>query len=177
MGRRYGAGVLTLLGEEATEGRVRRAVGEQEVVHLATYGVLNKRNPLFSYVQLRPDSSSDGRLEVHEAYGLSLRARVLILSACETGVGAGATAEVPSGDDWVGLVQAFLQAGAQSVVATLWPVDDPATARVMEAFYTNLVPTGSSSIALAQAQRIVLAKPETRAPFFWAGFTLSGTGS
>ena len=177
IGHRYGAGALTLLGDDATEARFLQAVPNQDVVHLATYGVLNKRNPLFSYVQLRPDDSSDGRLEVHEAYGLRLQAKVLILSACETGVGAGALAEVPSGDDWVGLVEAFLQAGARNVVATLWSVDDRATARVMEAFYTNLIPAGSSSIALAQAQRIVLAAPQTRAPFYWAGFTLSGMGS
>jgi CHAT domain-containing protein/Tfp pilus assembly protein PilF len=177
IGQRYGAGTLTLLGVEATEERFRQAVVDKDVVHLATYGVLNKRNPLFSYVQLQPDDSSDGRLEVHEAYGLGLRARVLILSACETGVSAGALSEVPAGDDWVGLVQAFLQAGAESVVATLWAIDDRATARLMGAFYANLIPTGSSSIALAQAQRTVLAAPETRAPFFWAGFTLSGIGS
>lgn len=177
MGRRYGADARTLIGDDATEGRFLRAVQNQDIVHLATYGVLNKRNPLFSYVQLRPDGSSDGRLEVHEAYGLRLRAKVLILSACETGVRAGAMAEVPAGDDWVGLVEAFLQAGAENVVATLWEVDDRATAKVMEAFYANLAPTGSTSIALAQAQRIVLAVPQTRGPFYWAGFTLSGVGS
>jgi CHAT domain-containing protein len=137
--------------------------------------VLNQRNPLFSFVQLRPDAASDGRLEVHEAYRLNLRAKVLILSACETGLASGAIAEVPAGDDWVGLVQAFLQAGAESVVATLWSVDDRATAQLIDAFYTQLIPTRSTSTALAQAQRLILGSKETRAPFYWAGFTLNGS--
>ncbi len=174
---KFGSRALTLLNEGATEERFRRAATRHDIVHLATFGVLNKRNPLFSFVQLRPDSASDGRLEVHEAYRLGLRAKVLILSACETGLAAGAVADVPAGDDWVGLVQAFLQAGAESVLATLWPVDDRATARVIDAFYTQLIPTLSSSTALAQAQRLVLASEQTRAPFYWAGFTLSGSGS
>ena len=172
---KYGPRAVTLLNEDATEDRFRLAASRHDIVHLATYGVLNQRNPLFSFVQLRPDTASDGRLEVHEAYRLNLRAKVLILSACETGLASGAIAEVPAGDDWVGLVQAFLQAGAESVVATLWSVDDRATAQLIDAFYAQLIPTRSTSTALAQAQRLILGAKETRAPFYWAGFTLNGS--
>jgi CHAT domain-containing protein len=88
---------------------------------LATYGVLNKQNPLFSFVQLAPDSAEDGRLEVHEVFGLHLAADLVVLSACQTGLGSGARADVPPGDDWVGLTRGFLHAGARHVVATCGP--------------------------------------------------------
>ena len=81
---------------------------------------------LFSFVQLSGGGGdSDGRLEVHEVFGLSLSARLVVLSACQTGLASGAVADVPAGDDWVGLVRAFLGAGAQNVIATLWAAPNP----------------------------------------------------
>jgi CHAT domain-containing protein len=97
---------------------------------------------------------------------------LLVLSACQTGLAAGALADVPPGDDWVGLVQAFLYAGVSNVVATLWPVADIATARLMERFYGELATGKSEAEALALAQRDALRKSATAHPFFWAGFTL-----
>ena len=81
---------------------------------------------------------------------------------------------MPAGDDWVGLVQAFLFAGAENVVATLWPVQDVATARFMERFYEGLARGQGEADALAEAQRTVLRDPNTRHPFYWAGFALAG---
>jgi CHAT domain-containing protein len=78
-------------------------------------------------------------------------------------------ADVPAGDDWVGLTRAFLHAGAGSVVATLWPVDDWATAALMERFYESYRPGDDPSAALALAQRNVMATPATGHPFYWAG--------
>src|SRR3989442_4058397 len=75
---------------------------------------------LDAFVALAPGGGQDGRLEVQEVFGLHLKADLVVLSACETGVGSGALADVPAGDDWVGLVRAFLHAGAAHVVATLW---------------------------------------------------------
>src|SRR5207245_6682039 len=106
---------------------------EQGIVHLATYGVLNKHNPLFSFIELGAGGGEDGRLAVHEVFGLTLNARLLVLSACQTGLAAGALADVPPGDDWVGLVQGFLFSGASNVLATLWLVQDLASAPLMEA--------------------------------------------
>ncbi|PYP39878.1 MAG: hypothetical protein DMD48_05120 [Gemmatimonadetes bacterium] len=150
----------------------RTLAPEQEIVHLATYGVLNKHNPLFSYVELGAGGGEDGRLEVHEVFGLTLHARLLVLSACQTGVGGGALADVPPGDDWVGLVQGFLYAGASNVLATLWPVADVATARLMERFYKELAAGRSEAEALALAQRATARDAGTAHPFYWAGFTL-----
>jgi CHAT domain-containing protein len=143
-------------------------------VHLASYGVLNKQNPLFSYITLNPATDADGRLEVHEVFGLELNARLLVLSACQTALASGILSDVPAGDDWVGLVRAFLGAGAANVIATLWPVEDRATARVMELLYRRLRAGATEAAALSAAQRAALRTPATSDPFYWAGFVLVG---
>jgi CHAT domain-containing protein/Tfp pilus assembly protein PilF len=170
--RLAGADVLT--GAAATEAEFRRAAPTRRVLHLATYGVLNKQNPLFSFVELAPGGDQDGRLEVHEVFGLHLSADLVVLSACQTGLASGALADVPPGDDWVGLTRAFLHAGARRVVATLWPVDDWATAALMERFYEGYVGGAEPVQALAAAQRALIAQPATAHPFYWAGFVAVG---
>jgi CHAT domain-containing protein len=170
--RIYGDRAETLVGSPATEAAFRARAPEREIIHLATYGVLNKHNPLFSYVEMGAGDEHDGRLEVHEVFGLDLEARLLVLSACQTGLAAGALGDVPPGDDWVGLVQGFLYAGAANVVATLWPVADVATARLMERFYRELSTGHSETEALALAQRASIRDPRLAHPFYWAGFTL-----
>ena len=172
IGRLAGAEVLT--GTGATEAAFRRAASGRRVLHLATYGVLNKQNPLFSFVELAPGGDQDGRLEVHEVFGLHLSADLVVLSACQTGLASGALADVPPGDDWVGLTRAFLHAGAAHVVATLWPVDDWATAALMEQFYAGYAGGAEPGQALAMAQRALLAQPATAQPFYWAGFVAVG---
>jgi len=170
--RAYGDQARVLVGAPATERAFRTLAPQREVVHLATHGVLNKHNPLFSFVQLGAGGGEDGRLEVHEVYGLSLQARLLVLSACQTGVAGGTMADVPPGDDWVGLVNAFLFAGAANVLGTLWPVQDASTARFMGRFYDELGAGRSEPEALALAQRTALRETASSHPFYWAGFTL-----
>jgi CHAT domain-containing protein len=164
-----------LTGTAATEEAFRRAAPAQRVLHLATYGVLNKQNPLFSYVELGAGGAHDGRLEAHEVFGLDLAAHLVVLSACQTALGSGRLADVPPGDDWVGLTRAFLHAGAARVVATLWPVEDQATAALMERFYQTLATGAEPARALAEAQRALLAAPATTHPFYWAGFVTVGS--
>ncbi len=170
--RLSGADVLT--GDAASEQAFRREAGIRRILHLATYGVLNRHNPLFSFVELAPGGDYDGRLEVHEVFGLRLAADLVVLSACQTGTGAGALADVPAGDDWVGLTRAFLHAGAGNVVATLWQVDDRATAALMERFYERYAGGAGPAGALAGAQRGLLAQAATAHPFYWAGFVAVG---
>lgn len=168
------AGARVLTEEAATESVLRREASGYRVLHLATYGVLNKQNPLFSFVELASDDAHDGRLEVHEVFGLTLAADLVVLSACQTGLASGALADVPAGDDWVGLTRAFLHAGARNVVATLWPVQDLATAALMERFYEGFAGEADPAKALAQAQRALLAESATAHPFYWAGFVAVG---
>jgi CHAT domain-containing protein len=172
--RIYGARATVLTGAAASERAFRAAAPQSDIIHLATYGVLNKRNPLFSFVELTPADSADGRLEVHDVFGLSLSARLVVLSACQTGLGSGALGDVPAGDDWVGLAQAFLIAGASNVIATLWPVEDRVTARLMERFYTELRAGRSEAEALAETQRAARRGGTTAHPFYWAGLALFG---
>ena len=163
-----------LLGRDATEDRFTELAPGRAILHLATFGELNSRNPLFSHIRLSPDGASDGRLEVHEVFGLRLAAELVVLSACETGLATGLRQDVPPGDDWVGLVQAFLTAGAQNVVASLWSVEDRATAQLMEKFYAGLRAGRSKSAALAEAQRELLRESTHAHPFYWAAFVSTG---
>jgi CHAT domain-containing protein/tetratricopeptide (TPR) repeat protein len=174
IGRVFGERATVLVGPAASEEAFRSLAPTKSIVHIASYGILNKHNPLFSFVELAADDGDDGRLEVHEVLGMSLSARLLVLSACQTGLSSGAIADVPPGDDWVGLVQGFLYAGASNVLATLWPVEDRATARLMGSFYRELEAGRTESEAIAVAQRALLREPRTAHPFYWAGFVLSG---
>jgi CHAT domain-containing protein len=169
-----GASGRAVIGAAATEYEFRRQGPVSGIVHLATFGILNKQNPLFSYVELASGNGHDGRLEVHEIFGLILPADLVVLSACQTGVASGSLADVPAGDDWVGLTRAFLQAGARRVVATLWSVEDWSTASFMERFYREYSSGGDPVHALAMAQRAALTAPATSHPFAWAGFIIVG---
>lgn len=170
----YGREATVLMNGAATEQAFRAGVERYGIVHLATYGVLNQHNPLFSFVELSRGGEGDGRLEVHEVFGLSLNARLLVLSACQTALASGAVSDVPAGDDWVGLVRAFLGAGAENVIATLWAVEDRASASVMERLHKRLRAGDPEGAALSQAQRQTLRNPATAGPFYWAGFVLVG---
>jgi CHAT domain-containing protein len=159
-----------LLGEDATESAVWKRASQTGVLHLAAHGSYNPHNPLYSAIALAPDAANDGRLEVHEIYGLDLtQVDLVVLSACQTQLG-----QLSAGDELIGLTRAFVFAGAPTVVASLWSVDDEATALLMERFYTHLREGMSKAEALRQAQ---LEAQETHPePYYWAGFVLSGKG-
>ncbi len=176
IGAMYGRQATVLTDGAASEQAFRASASRYDIVHLATYGVLNKHNPLFSFVELSPGANTDGRLEVHEVFGLALRARLLVLSACHTALASGTVSDVPAGDDWVGLVRAFLGAGAQNVIATLWAVEDRSTARLMARMHRGLLSDRSEVAALSEAQREALRNPATSDPFYWAGFVIAGIG-
>jgi CHAT domain-containing protein len=155
-----------LVREDATEAQVKKLVEGVGLVHLATHAELNESDPLSSAVLLVPGGGEDGRLEVREVFGLDLHARLVVLSACETGLG-----KLSRGDELVGLQRAFLYAGTPDVVTTLWKVDDRSSYELVRAFYTRLESVGPVE-ALRQAQRETLAAfPH---PFAWAAFGLTG---
>ena len=169
----FGDRARTLTGDNATARAFRDLAPWYGILHLATFGSMNRANPLFSWIDLAP-IGDDGRFEVHEIYGLELDARLVVLSACETGLGGGALTSAPAGDDWVGLTRAFLTAGADNVLASLWRVEDLATARLMERFYADLLSGASPPEALAASQRSLIRDQDTAHPFYWAGFSLVG---
>jgi CHAT domain-containing protein len=176
IGRLFGDRARVLRGESATEQAFVELAPGFDFVHLATFGRLNKINPLFSRVELSGGGSTPGFLEVHEIYGLQLKARLLTLSACETGLGSSGLWDLDPGDDWVSLASAFLGAGAANVMASLWRVEDTATATLMGEFYNQVADGWDLATSLAQAQQALIQDPTTAHPFFWAGFQLIGEG-
>jgi CHAT domain-containing protein len=170
----YGANAKVLVDGQATEDAFRSNAPRFGIVHLATNGVLNQHNPLFSFVELTADPANDGRLEVREVFGVPLHARLIVLSACQTALGSGAISDIPAGDDWVGLSRAFLGAGAEHVIASLWAVEDRSTATVMKRLHVRLRSGDSVERALSEAQRETLRNGATASPFYWAGFVLVG---
>ena len=183
VGRLFPATGTIRTRQEASEEYCKQHCGDFDVLHFATHGQLNKRNPLFSYIKLAETRNEDGRLEVFEIMDMRLRANLVTLSACNTALGSGYFSELPAGDDLVGLTRAFIYAGAPTVVASLWEVDDRSTTELMKSFYQYLPQKGKAG-ALAQAQRDFLKagplSPSTpitskyHQPYYWAGFIIVG---
>ena len=150
------------VGEMATLQALREGAGAADVLHLACHAQFRSDNPRFSALHLH-----DQALTVELAETLGLGACTVVLSACESGL-----AEVSVGDESVGLVRAFLVAGAARVVASLWPVEDEATLTFMARFHAALADGHGPAVALRLAQAATLA--EQPHPYFWAAFTVHG---
>jgi CHAT domain-containing protein len=155
-----------LLRAEATKARAKTLMVDAHLVHFATHAELNESDPLGSGLLLAPDGDASGRLEVREIFGLDLGARLVVLSACETGLG-----RLSRGDELVGLQRAFLYAGTPAVITTLWRVDDRASFALMREFYERFG-SHDAAAALRAAQRALLG--EFPHPFSWGAFALSG---
>jgi CHAT domain-containing protein len=132
--------------KEASEEKSKSLSPTYDILHFATHAQLDEDDPLSSAVLLAKEDKEDGRLEVREIFGMDLKANLVVLSGCDTGLG-----KLSTGDELVGLTRAFIYAGTPSVVASLWSVDDSSTAQLMASFYRNLK-TMSKVEALRQAQ-------------------------
>ncbi|MBM4046921.1 MAG: CHAT domain-containing protein [Planctomycetes bacterium] len=150
----------------ATETLLRQRVVHAGILHLACHGRFDPESPLRSALLLAPDADNDGQLTAEEIYALHLSASLVVLSACETGLGS-----LTWGDDVIGLTRGLLFAGAPAVVESLWRVDDRATASLMRAFYENIRDLDKAQ-AMQRAQLATMA--ERPHPFFWAAFRLTG---
>ena len=174
--RSFGAAVRA--SGQATEARFREELKMNVPVHAATHGVLNAHNPLFSRLEFASPSrggpSDDGRLEVHEVLDLKISSSLVFLSGCETALGAAGSTGFARGEDFATLAQAFLYAGAENVVATLWRIEDDGAAAFATEFYKQLNRLPPAE-ALAAAQRTMLHDGSYAAPFYWAAYTLSGS--
>ena len=162
-----------LVGKSATESAVWSKAGGANFLLLAAHGKYNRVNPLYSSIYLAADDKNNGRLEVHEIYGLDLRANtnLVVLSACETHVG-----KLSRGDEVVGMNRAFLYAGTPAVIASLWSVDDEATGLLMQRFFTHLRDGMSAAEALQKAQqKLRQQRPDYSHPYYWAAFSLTGS--
>ena len=161
-----------ITGAEATEAEFRAstALGSR-VLHVAAHAILDSRSTGGSAIVLTPDGSDDGLLHSREVAGLELRADLAVLAACRTARGS------ESDESGVGsLTGAFLAAGADSVVATLWDVDDAATAALMQQFYYFLGRGFEVDVALQRAQLRLIEHPDWNRPQVWAAFVVAGQG-
>ncbi len=151
-----------LIGADATLERLRQHIGEAEVVHLACHAQFRSDNPRFSALHLL-----DGALTAEATESLPLKAGVVVLSACETGL-----ADYGEADDMVGLVRSFMVGGAARVLASLWPIDDAVTADFMAQFYRALRAGAAPAAAVQRAQAELRARHAH--PYYWSAFTLYG---
>lgn len=149
-------------------------LAEYRIIHFATHGLLNNAHAELSGVVLSLVDSrgepQNGFLRLHEIYNLRMPAEMVVLSACQTGLGK----EV-RGEGLVGLTRGFMYAGAARVVASLWKVDDAATAELMKRFYRGVLEKKlRPAAALREAQAEMQKQERWRSPYFWAAFVLQG---
>jgi CHAT domain-containing protein/predicted negative regulator of RcsB-dependent stress response len=167
-------------GLKATDFGASRALAlspqlsQYRILHFATHGLLNSERPelsglVFSLID-QEGKPQDGFLRLHEIYNLQLNADLIVLSACETGLGK----EI-KGEGLIGLTRGFMYSGAPRVVASLWNVDDLATAELMKLFYQRMLKDGLPAGAALRAAQLELSRQKRWAsPYFWAGFVLHG---
>ena len=144
------------------------------VLHFATHGILDPKRPensgLFLSMVDRNGRAQNGFIDLHDIYRLHAPVDLVVLSACRTGLGKDVR-----GEGLIGLTRGFMYAGASSVMASLWKVDDEATAELMKRFYANVLQNHMKpAAALRAAQNSIRQEPQWRAPHFWAAFTLQG---
>ncbi len=166
-------GARTFIGFEAARHTLNEA-GGYGFLHFATHGVIDTEHPELSGLALslrdRRGDQQDGFLRLHDIHNLELNAELVVLSACRTALGK----EI-RGEGLMSLTRGFLHAGARRVVASLWNVDDRATAELMERFYRQLLREDRPpAYALRQAQLAMATERAWRSPFYWAGFVLQG---
>jgi CHAT domain-containing protein/uncharacterized protein HemY len=166
---------LKAVGFEANKIRATSSELKQyRIIHFATHGILDSENPDLSGLVLslfdRSGQPQDGFLRLHDIYNLELPADLVVLSACNTGLG-----KQVKGEGLIGLTRGFMYAGASRVMASLWKVDDEATAELIKHFYKEmLLEKKSPAEALRQAQIAMWHQNRWRSPYFWAAFILQG---
>jgi CHAT domain-containing protein len=161
------------LEREATEETLKHAGLEHyRYVHLATHGIVDQKHARLSGLLLmgREGSTEDGVLRLAEIYNLPLNADLVVLSACETGLG-----QLARGEGVIGLTRGFLYAGASSVLVSLWQVADVTTAALMADFYREVLTGKPRTQALREAKlKAIRRDPESAKPYSWASFVLIG---
>jgi CHAT domain-containing protein/Tfp pilus assembly protein PilF len=149
-------------------------LADYRILHFATHGFLNSQHPELSALVMslvdQGGRPQDGFLTLDDIYNLSLRSDLVVLSACETGLGK----EI-NGEGMVGITRGFMYAGASRIVTSLWKVDDRATAELMSKFYYGMLKQGlQPAAALRQAQIEMWRQKRWSSPFYWAGFVMQG---
>jgi CHAT domain-containing protein len=160
-------GTALAIGKAATKATSREELRRHSVLHFATHAEFDEADPLGTSLLLASTTGADSRLEVQEIFGLDLHASLVVLSACETALGA-----LTRGDELTGLTRAFIYAGTPSVITTLWQVNDRSAFELMREFYRQLRAGRNKAEALRLAQLAILGlHPQ---PYHWAAYELIG---
>ncbi len=163
----------TFFDSDASEAEFKQNAPSYDIIHIASHALVNDKNPLYSHINFTPgaDSLEDGVLELAELFNLRLEAEMVVLSACETGLG-----KLQQGEGIVSLARGMSYAGANSVLTTLWQVNDAATADIMQRFYAELDKGMSKDAALRNAKLEYLKSSDQIAahPFYWAAYVPIG---
>lgn len=155
-----------IVEEGFNETAFKSLSSQYALIHLATHGYFDFEQPRYSFVLFADSGKDDGRLTVQEVLNMDLNAELVVLSACQTGLGY-----MREGDEMTGLSRAFLYAGTPVVLVSLWSVADYPTALLMESFYKNLEEHSfSESLRLAQLE----VQKSYPSPYYWAPFVLIG---
>ena len=173
IGRTFPDRTRMLSGAGARETDLRSPLTARfPVIHFATHGLVSDAQPKRSGLLMAPEPGEDGLLQVGEIYGLGLKANLIVLSACRTALGKEIT-----GEGLIGLSRAFFYAGARSVVATLWNLNDRFAAEFVERFYRELNTGISAEEALRRAKAAYVNDPKYSHPFYWSSLVLLGDGT
>jgi len=169
IGRLFSGKSAVYTGREASESNFKGLAEDYGIVHLATHGLLDEVNPMYSSMLLASDKENDGYLTAREIIMLDLNADLVVLSACDTARG-----RLSEGEGMLGLSRAFFGAQVPTLVATLWPVADTSTMLLMKAFFERIRDGLRPARALQQAQLGLLNSGVYDDPAFWAPFVLIG---
>ncbi len=141
-------GEKILIGDASTETFFKEYGKDYSIIHLATHGVLNRNQPFQSYVLMNEDFDNDGKLKIDEVFSLNLHSKLVVISACETGLG-----KLDKGDELIGLSRSLMYSGTPSVIASLWTVNDLSTAVFMVKLHQYLQNGWDLSESITYAQR------------------------
>lgn len=169
-----GANLKALDFDASRATAISSGLNQFRYVHFATHGYLDSERPDLSAIVLslvnQDGNPQDGFLRAHDIYNLNLPAELVVLSACQTGLGKDI-----KGEGLVGLTRGFMYAGARRVVVSLWNVDDKATAELMQRFYRGILRENlTPAAALRKAQAQMAQQPQWHSPYYWAAFVLQG---
>jgi CHAT domain-containing protein len=167
------AGGKLYLNDEASESVYKSESGKFDIIHLAMHTILNDKDPMHSTLifSTNKDSIDDGYLKTYEVYGIPLKAKMVVLSSCNTGSGF-----LYSGEGILSLARGFIYSGSQSVVMSMWEIEDRSGTEIVEMFYQNLKKGYSKSAALKKARiKYLKNSDQLRShPYFWSSLVVYG---
>ena len=162
--------------KEAKESVYKTESGKYDIIHLAMHTVLNDKDPMHSTLIFSPgnDTIDDRFLKTYEVYGIPLKAKMVVLSSCNTGAG-----HLYSGEGIISLARGFIYSGSASVVMSMWEIEDRSGTEIVKMFYDNLKQGNSKSVALRKARIAYLEKADQLRshPYFWSALVIYGNNT